>query len=173
MFIRSFSRIACFVIALGVLAQPATAKEKTTQLSGPAPDFTLKSNTGKNIRLSELRGQVVMLNFWASWCGPCKQEMPLLDALYKRYSPAGFTLLGINAEEDLSEAKALLAKDPVAFPVLFDTDSKMSETYGVDAMPSSVLIDCNGNMRHLHRSYVPGDEKIYKKLIKSLLRECN
>lgn len=173
MFIRTVSRFTMLVAAVGLLSLPATAKEKTTDLSGPAPDFTLKSLDGKNIRLSELRGQVVMLNFWASWCGPCKQEMPLLDALYKRYQPAGFTLLGINAEEDITDAKKLLAKDPVAFPVLLDTDSKMSETYGVDAMPSTVLIDCDGNLRHLHRSYVPGDEKKYKKMIKSLLRECS
>lgn len=137
-----------------------------------ASDFTLKSNQGKNIRLSELRGQVVMLNFWASWCGPCRQEMPLLDKIYQRYTSAGFTLLGVNVEADPKEADQLLKKTPVSFPILYDTSSTVSESYHVDAMPSSVLIDCDGNVAYLHRGYKPGDEKTYIKHIKGLLRSC-
>ena len=149
------------------------AKEKHVELSGPAKDFTLKSNSGKNIRLSDLRGQVVMLNFWASWCGPCRQEMPLLDALSQRYHPAGFTLLGVNVEADKKAADSMLHEIPVSFPILYDPTSKVSELYKVEAMPSTILIDCDGNMNYLHRGYVPGDEKIYKKRIKTLLRACN
>ncbi|ACR12150.1 TlpA disulfide reductase family protein [Teredinibacter turnerae] len=140
---------------------------------GAAKDFTLKANNGKNVRLSDLRGQVVMLNFWASWCGPCRQEMPLLDALYKKYSPAGFTLLGVNVEADPKEADALLKELPVSFPVLYDTTSKVSEAYKVDAMPSSVLIDCDGKVSYIHKGYKPGDEKEYKKRVKELIRSCS
>ncbi len=150
------------------LSSPLLAKE----MSGKSHDFTLKSNKGKNVRLSDLRGQVVMLNFWASWCGPCRQEMPLLDQLYQRYQPAGFTLLGVNVEADPKEADTLLKEIPVTFPVLYDTTSKVSEAYKVDAMPSSVLIDCDGNMSYLHRGYKPGDEKEYQKRIKGLLKAC-
>ena len=90
-----------------VPAAPAPAPKSTTAL---APDFTLKSLTGSNVRLSEQRGKVVMLNFWASWCGPCRQEMPLLDDIYKKYQKMGFVLLGINVEEDDTEAKKMLKK---------------------------------------------------------------
>ncbi len=138
-----------------------------------ATDFTLKSNKGKNFRLSDLRGQVVMLNFWASWCGPCRQEMPLLDKIHKKYSPAGFTLLGINVESDPKEANHLLKEIPVDFPILYDTSSKVSEAYKVDAMPSSVMIDCDGKVSYLHKGYKPGDEKAYIKHIKGLLRSCS
>lgn len=160
----------CFVV-LCILAA-TTGHTKTKEINKPAYDFTLKSNTGKNIRLAELRGQVVMINFWASWCGPCRQEMPYLDALYQRYNPAGFTLLGVNVEPDPKSADILLKDIPVSFPILYDTTSKVSKAYGVDAMPSTVLVDCDGNARYVHRGYKPGDEKQYKKLIKTLLKQC-
>ena len=140
-------------------------------MQGKAPNFTLKSNTGKNIKLSELRGQVVLLNFWASWCGPCRQEMPLLEKLQQRYSALGFTVLGVNVEEDSSKAKILLKDIPVSFPILFDTQNTVSKQYKVSAMPSTVMIDRNGNMRYLHKGYKPGDEAQYKKWIKQLVKE--
>jgi peroxiredoxin len=140
-------------------------------IQGKAPNFTLKSNTGKNIKLSELRGQVVLLNFWASWCGPCRQEMPLLEKLQQRYSALGFTVLGVNVEEDSSKAKSLLKDIPVSFPILFDTQNTVSKQYKVSAMPSTVMIDRNGNMRYLHKGYKPGDEAQYKKWVKQLVKE--
>jgi peroxiredoxin len=143
----------------------------SANIQGKAPNFTLKSNTGKNIKLSELRGQVVLLNFWASWCGPCRQEMPLLEKLQQRYSALGFTVLGVNVEEDSSKAKSLLKDIPVSFPILFDTQNTVSEQYKVSAMPSTVMIDRNGNMRYLHKGYKPGDEAQYKKWVKQLIKE--
>src|SRR5687768_4943457 len=77
----------------------------SSELSGqPAPDFVLKSASGDNLRLSEYRGEVVMINFWATWCGPCRQELPLLDELYGRYNKVGFRLLGVNIDDDSSKA---------------------------------------------------------------------
>lgn len=139
--------------------------------NGPAPDFTLKSAAGENLRLSDLRGEVVMINFWASWCGPCRQEMPLLDELYTQYKPLGFTILGVNVEEDSQKAKDLLKSIPVSFPVLFDNESKVSRLYDVVAMPSTVLVDRNGNMRFLHHGYKPGYEEQYQEQVRALIRE--
>jgi peroxiredoxin len=137
----------------------------------PAPDFTLKSRTGENIKLSELRGQVVMVNFWASWCGPCRQEMPILDQLYQRYQPMGFTLLGINVEEDSAAADKILKEIPVTFPVLYDTKHKVSERYQVRAMPSTYLIDRDGKLRYLHKGYKSGTEEAYQQQLRELIRE--
>ena len=109
-------------------------------LSGKATDFTLKSRSGKNIKLSELRGQVVMINFWASWCGPCRQEMPLLEALHKKYNALGFTLLGVNVEQDSSKANAYLRDISVSFPILYDTKNSVSKAYNISAMPSTVMV---------------------------------
>jgi thiol-disulfide isomerase/thioredoxin len=158
-----------FAILLAAVVFAASAVAEVSK--GPAPDFTLKSRSGKNLKLSELRGQVVMINFWASWCGPCRQEMPLLDKLYERYSPLGFTLLGVNVEEDSGKAQALLNENPVSFPVLFDVTNKVSKLYNLSAMPSTVLVDRDGNMRYLHKGYVPGTEVEYEKQVKALIRE--
>jgi thiol-disulfide isomerase/thioredoxin len=136
-----------------------------------APDFTLKSNSGENLKLSELRGQVVLINFWASWCGPCRKEMPLLDQLYQQYKPLGFTVLGVNVEEDPRQAHSLLSKVPVSFPVVFDGTNTVSKLYNVIAMPTTVIVDRDGNMRYLHKGYMPGYEDAYQQQVRSLLTE--
>ena len=140
-------------------------------LDGVAPDFTLKSRSGENVKLSEHRGEVVMINFWASWCGPCRQEMPLLEEMYKKYSDLGFVLLGVNVEEDSSKASELLREVSVSFPVLFDNKNDVTKLYKVVAMPSTVMVDRDGKMRFLHRGYLPGYEAEYIKEIKELVRE--
>jgi peroxiredoxin len=139
--------------------------------SSVAPPFSLPSRTGEIVSLEKLKGQVVMLNFWASWCGPCRTEMPLLDQMHKRYSSLGFTLLGVNVEADTADAEKWLAQTPVSFPVLFDKKNQISKLYDVNAMPSTVFIDRKGNVRALHRGYKPGDEGEYLNQIRALLKE--
>lgn len=136
-----------------------------------APDFVLRSSTGENLRLSEYRGDVVMINFWATWCGPCRQEMPLLDELYGRYQRVGFSLLGINIDDDSRRAMAMVKELGVRFPVLFDEEKKVSKLYEVEAMPLTILLDREGTVRHIHYGYKPGYEQKYLNEIRSLLRE--
>ncbi len=156
-------------LALTVLATSSLA---ASDLAGqPAPDFALKSSTGENLRLSEYRGDVVMINFWATWCGPCRQEMPLLDQLYSRYQRVGFSLLGVNIDDDSSRAMDMIHELGVSFPVLFDARKEVSKLYDVDAMPVTVLVDREGNVRHIHKGYKPGYEEMYLDQIRSLLRE--
>ena len=137
----------------------------------PAPDFTLKSQKGDNLKLSELRGKVILINFWASWCGPCRQEMPILDELYKHYRSLDFTILGVNVEQDSDNAKSLLKDVSVSFPVLFDNENKVSKLYDVKGMPSTVLVDRDGNIRYVHMGYQPGTEAEYQSQIRTLIRE--
>ena len=136
-----------------------------------APDFALKSSTGENLRLSEYRGDVVMINFWATWCGPCRQEMPLLDELYSRYQRVGFNLLGVNIDDDSSRAMNMIEELGVNFPVLFDARKEVSKLYEVDAMPVTVIVDREGTVRYIHHGYKPGYEDMYLDQIRSLLRE--
>ena len=136
-----------------------------------APDFALKSSTGENLRLSEYRGDVVMINFWATWCGPCRQEMPLLDELYSRYERVGFNLLGVNIDDDSRRAMQMIEELGVKFPVLFDSNKEVSKLYEVEAMPVTVLVDREGNVRYVHHGYKPGYEDKYLDQVRSLLRE--
>jgi peroxiredoxin len=139
--------------------------------NSPAPDFTLNGQGGKAVALDQFKGQVVMLNFWASWCGPCRQEFPLLDDIYKKYGKLGFTMIGVNVEPDSNAANAWLKQTPVSFPILYDTDSKVSKLYGVAGMPSTVIVDRKGTVRMIHRGYEPGDEQEYLNSIRELVRE--
>jgi peroxiredoxin len=155
------------ILMLAAMAAPAAA----VTLQEEAPDFTLKSLEGSNLRLEEYRGQVVLINFWASWCGPCRQEMPLLDRLHQRYEDAGFAVLGINVEGEEEPARQLIDRIPVSFPVLIDQGQLVSELYGLQAMPSTVVVDRDGVVRYVHRGYKPGDEAKYVEVVKDLIRE--
>ena len=148
-----------------------SASTGSASTSVPAPNFTLKSLAGKNIKLSELAGNVVLVNFWASWCGPCRQEMPLLNAIHNKYEPLGFTVLGVNVEEQVANARSFIDERPVDFPILLDSKNKVSKLFNVIAMPTTVVIDRDGNMRFLHQGYQSGDEVEYRKMVKKLVRE--
>jgi peroxiredoxin len=165
---RTVLALLAAALAAGALGGATAAG---TDASGPAPAFTLATVNGESATLSQYKGQVVMLNFWATWCGPCQQEMPLLDQMYKKYKPAGFTLIGVNVDKDAPPVKQLLDRKPVGFPVLLDPASQVSKSYHVDEMPSTVLIDRKGNIRYLHRGYKPGDENEYQDRIRQLIRE--
>jgi peroxiredoxin len=136
-----------------------------------APDFSLTDSDGNVVSLSDMRGKVVLINFWATWCGPCRQEMPILEALYQRYESLGFTLLGVNVEENSSDAVSFLKETPVTFPILYDPDNDVSRLFDVAAMPSTVIVDREGKMRFLHHGYQPGYENAYQDQIRELIRE--
>jgi peroxiredoxin len=163
-FARNYLLLLTCLVAWSGIAESAS-------ISGPAPNFTLKSLSGKNIKLSELTGNVVLVNFWASWCAPCRQEMPLLNAIHNKYEPLGFTVLGVNVEEKVANARSFIDERPVDFPILLDSTNKVSKLFNVIAMPTTVVIDRDGNMRFLHQGYQSGDEAEYHKMVKKLVRE--
>jgi thiol-disulfide isomerase/thioredoxin len=150
-----------------LLAAPAHAVNP----AGPAPQFQLPSMAGKDVNLAQYKGQVVMINFWASWCGPCRTEMPILEKLSAKYKPMGFAMIGVNVEPDSKVAADWLKVTPVTFPILFDTKSEVSKLYSVASMPSTVIVDRKGNLRWKHVGYKAGDENEYLDQIRALVRE--
>ncbi|MEL6200144.1 MAG: TlpA disulfide reductase family protein [Pseudomonadota bacterium] len=166
---RTLRRV--FAAAATAVLLVATAFASTGLSGKAAPDFALKNSAGENVRLSDLRGEVVMINFWATWCGPCREEMPLLDEMHSRYNRVGFTLLGVNIDDDPRRAEEMIEALGVTFPVVFDATKKVSEQYDVSAMPVTILLDRDGVVRHVHKGYKPGYEDKYLEQVRELLRE--
>ena len=163
-----YTRLAVRAVALLAVTLPAFGGLAT---SGPAPQFQLAARGGKTIDLAQYKGQVVMINFWATWCGPCRQEMPLLESIYKKYNKMGFTLIGVNVEPDTKPVESFLKETPVSFPIAFDTKSEVSKMYEVSGMPSTVIVDRKGKVSVIHHGYKPGDENVYQDAIRKLVRE--
>jgi len=165
------NRIATLLLLGASLALPGVAPA-AVKVGDPAVDFTLNARGGgAPVSLSSLKGQVVLINFWASWCGPCRQEFPLLDTIYKKYKKLGFTIIGLNVEPDQNDAEGFLKQNPVTFPILYDPKDTVSKVYGVGGMPSVAIVDRKGVVRWMHKSYVPGDEDEYMNQVRSLLTE--
>jgi len=164
-------RAAQSILILTAAVMAFSSSASSVPLKAPAPDFTLKSLEGANLRLEEYRGQVVLINFWASWCGPCRQEMPILDRLHQRYEDTGFAVLGVNVEGEVAPAQKIVDKTNVTFPVLIDEGQSVSQLYDLEAMPSTVVVDRDGIVRYVHRGYKPGDEAKYVDVVKKLIRE--
>jgi thiol-disulfide isomerase/thioredoxin len=164
--------IGSILVAAALLAVPGlVAPSQASAVATPAPPFTLDRRGGGRVALADLRGKVVLINFWATWCGPCRKEMPLLEQIQKKYGPLGFTMLGVNVEEDGRLFDAFLKDVPVTFPILLDPANGVSKLYNVSAMPSTVIVDRKGNVRYIHQGYQPGDEGKYQDMIRTLIRE--
>ncbi len=147
------------------------ADKQQTNAKIPAPDFTLKSNNGKNIRLEELAGQVVLINFWASWCGPCREELPELELLFQKYKHLGFTVLAISNDNKIEKAKNFSNSLKLSYPVLFDNNHDISSLYRVKAMPSTYIVDRAGVIRYHHLGFKQNFIDLYETEIKELLKE--
>jgi peroxiredoxin len=115
----------------------------------PAPEFALTSVDGGTVRLSEHRGRVVLLNFWATWCAPCRAEMPDLQRTYQAYRDRGFEVLAIDVQEAASDVQPFLAELSLTFPALLDQDAAVSRLYLARGLPSSFLVDRQGTVRYV------------------------
>ncbi|MEJ2681920.1 MAG: TlpA disulfide reductase family protein [Gammaproteobacteria bacterium] len=168
MWVSVFS-VLSLLLALSGVASNAWAQSDFKPF--PAKDFTLKTLDGKNFRLAENRGTVILLNFWASWCGPCREELPLLNALHHKYEKLGFTVLGVNIDEKAALAQDLLGEVDVDFPILMDGENSVASLYNIEAMPTTYIIDRSGRVRAQHLGYEKGYEKDYDHDVRQLLRE--
>ena len=165
MFRSLIGRSFAIVFSLVVAASPALAGEV-------APDFTLRDIDGKEVKLASFKGKVVMVNFWATWCGPCKIEMPHLDKMDREFESKGFEVISISTDDAraASKVKPLIKRGGYGFTVLLDKDTTVVAQYNpAKTLPYNALIDRDGRIHKVYQGYNPGDEVEMRKDVEALL----
>ena len=167
------ARFAAF--ALGcvwlLVALAATAAEKYDLIGKPAPDLVARGVTGKNVRISEHRGEVVVVSFWSGSCNTCRQQLSALDRIAKTYASAGLTVIGVNLDDDLPRAEKFARAQAVNFPLLISAPENTGRDFRVDRVPMMVVVDRSGVLRSAHREFKASDEALYVRELRTLLNE--
>jgi thiol-disulfide isomerase/thioredoxin len=164
------NRFTLLAGALWLTLSAAPAQAVAPASSAPALAGPYLNQPGR-LSSQELKGKVVYVDFWASWCGPCRASFPVLDKLYGQHKDKGFVVLGINQDDRPEDAQAFLARIPVAFPLIVDSEHRLAADFEVKGMPSAILVDRKGIVRHVHRGFRSGDEKEIAALVEQLLAE--
>ena len=154
-------------LLLAAAPQVALAKVQKGQR---APSFNLTTLKGDKVALSSLNGQVVVVDFWAQWCEPCKRELPELDKLQKEYAGKGVTILTVNIDKQRDNAEKIVRMLGLSLPVLLDPAGSVAATYDLPKMPSSYVIDKKGVVRFVHEGYENGDVARFKKELEELAK---
>lgn len=139
------------------------------EVGHPAPDFALKSTSGRIISLGSLHGHVVVLNFWASWCHPCRTEMPMLGSWYRKLHAKGFDIVGVNNQDPLNDARAFAKSVHTPYTILLDSNGAIAARYDVAGLPTTVLVDANGVVRNVKPGIL--DSSYLRTVIKPVLSE--
>jgi cytochrome c biogenesis protein CcmG, thiol:disulfide interchange protein DsbE len=158
-------------MALVVLCATSAGFPARAAAGRPAPEIALPAADGAITRLADLRGKVVLVDFWASWCAPCKVSFPALDGLYRDLHDRGFEVLAINVDQRRRDADAFLSGRSPAMTVLFDPKGASPRLFNVRAMPSSALIDRAGTIRFTHEGYTSKTLERYRRELATLLAE--
>jgi thiol-disulfide isomerase/thioredoxin len=151
----------CAILIAASIAMSAFAMEPGQS----APNFDLAGRTG-SIKLNDFKGKAVYLDFWASWCGPCKQSFPWMNEMQSKYASKGFQIVAINVDQKINEANAFLKDNPAKFAVAFDPSGKMPLTYAIKGMPTSFLIGPDGKVLSVHSGFRPEQRDELERQIK-------
>ena len=154
----------------GALALLVAAPALALEAGDPAPQWTAPALAGgAPISLAAARGKVVYLDFWASWCVPCRAALPAIEELRKQFPPDAFSVLAVNVDREPEAALRFLAKSPVGYPSASDPEGRIPKTFGLETMPTSYLIDRNGVIRYVHRGFQRGDTAKLREQIAELV----
>ena len=162
---------AVFVLALAVVSFGATPSAAALDLGTEPPPIDLPDLKGVKVDLAALKGKVVLVDFWASWCGPCREEMPVLEALFEKYAADGLVIVGINIDRSAKKMNKFLESSPVSFRIVHDPKVKVASKYEPAAMPSSYFIGRDGKLRHVHEGFRKKDAPDLEARLKTLLAQ--
>jgi peroxiredoxin len=168
---RSFIGFVSALVGLTATMTVWAAVAGHPLLKTQAPDFALKAFAGNNVRLSEHRGDVIVLTFWSGGCGPCALQLATLDESFKTYQSAGLQMYGISVDDNAVREKRFAQAHDVGFTLLRDPKKAVSRRYQVDHLPMAVLIDRSGVVRYVHREFGPKGEELYLQQLRTLLNE--
>ncbi len=159
-------------LIISLLASSFVGTAAAKPLAAPAPDCLGALLDGQDeLTLESLRGKVVYVDFWASWCPPCRHSFPVMQRLYAEFSASGFEIVAVNLDQEVSQARRFLKTNPVAFSVTHDNSGACPQAFGVQAMPTSYLIDKDGTVRWRHSGFQRGEEGRLRQIIRSLIEE--
>jgi thiol-disulfide isomerase/thioredoxin len=158
-------------LAAIAFALSTSAAALESGMSAPTLAMTSLTEGGSPVSLADLKGQVVYVDFWASWCVPCRLSMPTLDDLYRRNRSRGFAVVGVNKDATAADARRFVAKVPVTFALVQDASDAAARGFDVKAMPSGYLVDRKGVVRHVHRGFTAETGAALEREIDSLLKE--
>jgi len=136
------------LMALVLAVAGCTPPAGSTQASPPAPPFTLREFNGSEVSLADFRGQTVVMNFWATWCVPCRQEMPMFEEVWKSEQGKGVTFLGVGVEDDEAQLSSFMQSLHITYPAGLDRDSSIARSYNLAGMPTTLFISPNGELIH-------------------------
>lgn len=159
------------VVCAAVLCAGPSWSHAAAEVGKPAPLFELSSADGAATALEQLRGQVVYLDFWASWCGPCRQSFPWMAELHRRHAPQGLAVVAVNLDSRMADAQAFLKSVPVPFKIVYDAQGKTPREYAIKAMPTSLLIGRDGRIRLIHAGFRSSDTAALEAAIAQALKE--
>ena len=168
---RSLRRAAIGALALTAAVSMIATSALALEAGERAPEIGLRDLNGRQVTMASLRGKVVLIDFWASWCEPCAQEMPVLERLYAQYRAQGFTVVGVSIDRDVANARTFLGRHRVSFPIVHDGGQQVAGRYRPPRMPSSYIIDRQGVVRHVHAGYRAGDARVFESEIRALLAQ--
>ena len=159
--------------ALAILSLVVCGAAHAVDVGAPLPAITAPrlASTGPELSLAALRGRVVYVDFWASWCVPCRLSMPALDAMYRKHAAEGFTVVGFNKDVEAADAQRFLQRVPVSFPLANDAKDAAARAFDVKAMPSGYLVDRKGVVRKVHRGFTEDTAASLEREIEELLKE--
>jgi len=163
-------RLCALAAALGP-ALSGAAQPTYALIGKAAPDFALHASAGDNVRLSEHRGEVVVLSFWSSRCNPCRAQLAALNRSFLTYRSAGLVVYGIGVDDEPGLALEFARSNAVGFPMLLDPAKGAGRSYEVDNLPMTVLIDRGGIIRHVLRDYSSASDTLYLQELRALLNE--